>query len=61
MKTLAIVLFLAVLIGGISFAYAQAKTYKYKCPHCDRVAEYSSPQAAPKCPSGDGWIMVPMN
>ena len=61
MKTILIVLGSAVLFGAITFAYAQSQTYKYKCPHCDRIAEFATPQSMPKCPSGDGWIMVPMN
>ncbi len=51
----------AFLIGAVALGNAQTKTktYKYKCPKCSRVVEYSSPQAGPKCPSGDGYTMVP--
>ena len=60
MKTITMVLCSVVLLGAITFAYAETKTYKYKCPKCSRISEYASPQAGPKCPSGDGWIMTPI-
>ena len=41
-----------------SFAYAQSKTYKYKCPKCGRIVEYAQITPGVKCPSGDGWIMT---
>ena len=61
MKTVTMTLCSALLFGAVAFGFAQAKTYKYKCTKCSRIAEYSTPQAGPKCPSGDGFTMTPVN
>ena len=60
MKTVTTTLCSLLLFGVMAAGFAQAKTYKYKCPKCSRISEYASPQAGPKCPSGDGWIMTPV-
>lgn len=60
-KVIKLALCSALLLGAVAFGYAESKTYKYKCPKCNRVSEYSMPKPGVKCPSGDGWLMKPAN
>jgi hypothetical protein len=55
MKTSRLIpLFLLFMTAGIGWA---ATTYRYECPKCHRVEEFSKP-AVRKCPQ-DGWFMIP--
>ena len=51
-------LFLSALLVGVSLGVAQAapKTYKYRCPKCGLVQEFTRP-GVKKCPN-DGRTMI---
>jgi len=52
---------IAGLVMGMATAsvFAAPKTYKYRCPKCNLIQEYST-QGVKKCPN-DGKTMIRMN
>ena len=50
---------LVLCLSCFGTAFAASKTYKYRCPKCKLIQEYSQP-GSKKCPS-DGRTMIRMN
>ena len=48
-----------VVLSLAGFAFAAAKTYKYKCNKCKLIQEYGTP-GVKRCPN-DGSIMIRQN